>query len=114
MNEVTTVRPAELSITPLFQSSVSESPVNIFRQKITSQSADAKRMSWVWRSPGAKLLLSPKIVLEFDVDVTIPCKWSKALNISSISLANDLGIANAHATFACHSHRLRWSRGCVW
>ena len=100
MNEVTTVRPAELSITPLFQSSVSESPVNIFRQKITSQSADAKRMSWVWRSPGAKLLLSPKIVLEFDVDVTIPCKWSKALNISSISLANDLGIANAHATFA--------------
>ena len=70
MNEVTTVRPAELSITPLFQSSVSESPVNIFRQKITSQSADAKRMSWVWRSPGAKLLLSPKIVLEFDVDVT--------------------------------------------
>jgi hypothetical protein len=94
MNEVTTIRPAELSITPLFQSSVSESPVNVFRQKITSQSADAKRMSWTWRAPGAKLLLSPTMYLEFNVEVNIPARWSKLANISSISLPQDVGLVN--------------------
>ena len=95
MQEVITIRPAELSITPKFQSAVSEAPVNLFRQKITSQSADAKRMSWTWRSPGANLLLSPNLVLEFDIEVDIPCKFSKLANISSISLPQDVGtVAN--------------------
>ena len=51
MNEVVTVRPSVLSIAPLFQSSVEESPTNIMRMRVKAQAADDRRMSWVFRSP---------------------------------------------------------------
>ena len=85
MNEVVTVRPSNLSIAPLFQSSVSESPSNIFRQVVSAQSADARRMSWVWRSPGANLLLNPNAHIQFQIKVTVPHNFSKAINCAPLN-----------------------------
>ena len=34
MNEVVTIRPANLTIAPLFQSSVSEHPTNIYKMTV--------------------------------------------------------------------------------
>ena len=101
MNEVVTVRPSSLSIAPLFQSSVSESPSNIFYQKVLSQSADARRMSFVWRSPGAQLLLSPSATLQFTLKVTVPHFISKAMNVASVAQRQNVRppIANGSAAF---------------
>jgi len=84
MNEVVTVRPSTLSIAPLFQSSVSESPSNIFKQTVMNQSADLRRMSFVWRSPGANLLMNPSAYISFQVVVNVPHNISKAYNIAAI------------------------------
>ena len=84
MQEVTTIRPANLSITPLFQSALSEGPVSLYRMKITSQSADARRASFVWRAPSSRLLLNPLIYYECEFDVTIPHKFSKLYNSASV------------------------------
>ena len=84
MQEVTTIRPANLSITPLFQSALSEGPVSLYRMKVTSQSADARRASWVFRAPSSRLLLNPLIYCEMSFDVTVPRKFSKVYNSASI------------------------------
>ena len=84
MQEVTTIRPSNLSMTPLFQSSVIETPVSLFRMKVTSQSADAKRASFVWRAPSTRLLLNPLVYYEANFFVTIPNKFSKAYNMASV------------------------------
>ena len=89
MQEVTTIRPANLSITPLFQSALSEGAVSLYRMKITSQSADARRASFVWRAPSSLLLLNPLIYYEATFDVTIPRKFSKVYNCASIQQPGD-------------------------
>ena len=91
MQEVTTIRPASTSISPLFQSALSEAPVNLFRMKVQSQAADAKRMSFVWRAPGVQLLLSPLAYLEFEVEVVVPHAFSRLYNVASIQQAQNVG-----------------------
>ena len=84
MQEVTTIRPSNLSMTPLFQSSVIETPVSLFRMKVTSQSADAKRASFVWRAPATRLLLNPLVYYSAEFYVTVPNKFSKLYNMASV------------------------------
>ena len=89
MQEVTTIRPSNLSMTPLFQSSVIETPVSLFRMKVTSQSADAKRASFVWRAPATRLLLNPLVYYEAEFYVTVPNKFSKLYNMASVQQPSD-------------------------
>ena len=89
MQEVTTIRPSNLSITPLFQSALSEGAVSLYRMKVTSQSADARRASFVWRAPSSRLLLNPLIYYEASFDVTVPRKFSKVYNSASIQQPAD-------------------------
>ena len=94
MNEVVTIRPSNISIAPLFQSSVSEHPTNIFKMKVTSQSADARRMSFVFRSPGNKLLLSPAAYIQFQLKVTVPHNYCRAVNIAPVDARQNVAPNN--------------------
>ena len=100
MQEVSTIRPSNLSITPLFRSAITETPVSLFRMKVSSQSADARRASFVWRAPSTRLLLNPLVYYEASFKVTVPQKFSKAFNMASVQqpIGNTQGDAVADAT----------------
>ena len=68
---------------------VTETPVNLFRMKVQSSSADARRASFNFRSPAGKLLLNPKIYYQADFVVTVPQKYSKMMNMASIQQKQD-------------------------
>jgi hypothetical protein len=95
MNEVVTVRPANLTIAPLFQSSVEEAPTNVFKMSVKAQSADERRMSFVFRSPGNNLLLSPSAYVQFQIRVTVPHNYCAALNQLAISARQNGGVPGA-------------------
>ena len=84
MQEMVTIRPAELEIAPTFQGSVHECPVNVYRMKIAAQSADSRRFSFAWRSPGNNLICSPQGFIEFDLICHIPYNFTEAEALSAI------------------------------
>lgn len=84
MQEMVTIRPADLEIAPTFQGSVHECPVNVYRMKIAAQSADARRFSFAWRSPGNNLIASPQGFIEFDLICHIPYNFTEAEALSAI------------------------------
>ena len=84
MQEMITIRPAELEVAPTFQGSVHECPVNVYRMKIQAQSADSRRFSFTWRSPGNNLICSPQGFIEFDLVCHLPYNFTEAEALSSI------------------------------
>ena len=84
MQEMITIRPAELEVAPTFQGSVHECPVNVYRMKIQAQSADARRFSFAWRSPGNNLICSPQGFVEFDLACHIPYNFTESEALSAI------------------------------
>ena len=83
MNEVVTIRPAELEFTPGFRASVHETPVNVYRMKVDAQSSDARRFSFSWRAPGNNLLCSPQAYVEFDMCVHVPMAYTEEEALSA-------------------------------
>ena len=84
MQEVVTIRPAELEIAPTFQGSVHECPTNVYRMKIQAQSADARRFSFAWRSPGNNLICSPQGFVEFSLNCHIPYNFTESEALGAI------------------------------
>ena len=84
MQEMITIRPAELEVAPTFQGSVHECPVNVYRMKIQAQSADARRFSFAWRSPGNNLICSPQGFVEFDLVCHIPYNFTEEEALSAL------------------------------
>ena len=84
MQEVITIRPAELEVAPTFQGSLHETPVNVYRMKVDAQSADSRRMSFGWRAPGNNLLCSPQAYLEFDLVCQVPYTYTEPEAVSSL------------------------------
>ena len=84
MQEMITIRPAELEVAPTFQGSVHECPVNVYRMKIQAQSADSRRFSFTWRSPGNNLICSPQGFVEFDLICHLPYNFTEAEALSAI------------------------------
>ena len=70
--DVIVTRPSDLHIAPTFQPNVHETPVNLYRLKVSAQSFDNRRMSFTWRAPGNRLLCSPQAYLEFELVCHIP------------------------------------------
>ena len=83
MNEVVTIRPAELEFTPGFRASVHETPVNVYRMKVDAQSSDPRRFSFSWRAPGNNLLCSPQAYVEFDLCVHVPMAFTEEEALSA-------------------------------
>ena len=101
MQEVVTIRPAELEVAPTFQGSLHETPVNIYRMKVDAQSADARRMSFGWRAPGNNLLCSPQAYLEFELDCQIPYTYTESEAVSAFygMVDRSLGADNVNDAF---------------
>ena len=101
MQEMITIRPAELEVAPTFQGSVHECPVNVYRMKIQAQSADSRRFSFAWRSPGNNLICSPQGFIEFDLNCHVPYNFTEAEALSAIcghvDRSADTAIANGAA-----------------
>ena len=100
MQEMVTIRPAELEIAPTFQGSVHECPVNVYRMKIAAQSADSRRFSFAWRSPGNNLICSPQGFIEFDLVCHIPYNFTEAEAMSAICGHVDRSSGDGGATSA--------------
>ena len=79
---VVSIRPAEQEVAqPSFVPSVISSPANIYLQEIQAQTADERRMAFVWRSPSAGLVLSPLAYAKFRIQIksssaSRPPTWS--------------------------------------
>ena len=84
MQEVITIRPAELEVAPTFQGSLHETPVNVYRMKVDAQSFDSRRFSFSFRSPGNRLICSPQAFIEFELDCHVPYNYTEAEALSSL------------------------------
>ena len=76
-------RPSYLTDGVEFQGSLQESPANVFYQTVKASranlSAGQGRFQFQWRSVADSLLMSPTVLLRFQIDVTMPSYYSQAL-----------------------------------
>ena len=76
-------RPSYLTDGVEFQGSLQESPANVFYQTVKASranlSAGQGRFQFQWRSVADSLLMSPTVLLRFQVDVTMPSYYSQVL-----------------------------------
>jgi len=72
-------RPTYLTDANEFQASLIESPSNIFYQKVNASRATMQRMQFQWRSVSDNLLMSPVVMLRFQLKITCPQLWSQVL-----------------------------------
>ena len=72
-------RPTYLTDANEFQASLIESPANIFYQKVNASRATLNRMQFQWRSVSDNLLMSPVVMLRFQLKITCPQLWNQVL-----------------------------------
>ena len=76
-------RPSYLTDGVEFQGSLQESPANVFYQSVKASRASLRggqgRFQFQWRSVADSLLMSPTVLLRFEVDVTLPTYYSQAM-----------------------------------
>ena len=75
-------RPSYLTDGLEFQGHLTESPANIFYQKVrasraTMSAEGSGRMQFQWRSVSDNLLMSPTVLLRFKLKITSPQVWSQ-------------------------------------
>ena len=93
-NQVVSIRPAFLEVAqPSFVPSVTSSPANVYLQTVDAQSHDARRMSWVFRSPSSGLILSPLAYAKFQIKITAPYKMNRADMVGTLLGAIDDQVA---------------------
>jgi hypothetical protein len=81
-------RPSYLTDGLEFQGSLVESPANIFYQRIKASRASlvggAGRMQFQWRSVSDNLLMSPTVMLRFQLKVKSPVLWNQVLQYIAV------------------------------
>ena len=82
-------RPSYLTDGLEFQGSLVESPANIFYQRVkasraTIASTGAGRMQFQWRSVSDNLLMSPTVMLRFQLRITSPVVWNQVLQYIAV------------------------------
>ena len=70
-------RPSYLTDGVEFQGSLTESPANVFYQRVNASIASLNRMQFQWRSVSDQLLVSPVIMLRFRIKVQCPQLWNQ-------------------------------------
>ena len=95
-------RPTYLTDANEFQASLIESPANIFYQKVNASRATMQRMQFQWRSVSDNLLMSPVVMLRFQLKITCPQLWSQVLAYMNVDgvishKANGNAFAGLHA-----------------
>ena len=77
-------RPSYLTDGLEFQGSLTESPANIFYQSVKASRASIDsggmgRFQFQWRSVSDNLLMSPTVMLRFQLEITCPQVWNQVL-----------------------------------
>ena len=78
-------RPPFLTDGGEFRGSLIESPANIFYQKVNASRATLNRMQFQWRSVSDNLLLSPTVMLRFQLEITCLQQWNQLVSYLSVN-----------------------------
>ena len=78
-------RPPFLTDGGEFRGSLIESPANIFYQKVNASRATLNRMQFQWRSVSDNLLLSPTVMLRFQLEIICPQIWNQLVSYVSVN-----------------------------
>ena len=112
-------RPPYLADGPEFQGSLIESPANIFYQQVKASRASIDtggmgRFQFQWRSVSDNLLMSPTVMLRFQLEINCPQVWNQVLAYCAVpgvraakadlnavgTYAANVGANNSGAVFA--------------
>ena len=82
-------RPSYLTDGLEFQASLTESPANIFYQKVKASRGSISaqgsgRMQFQWRSVSDNLLMSPTVMLRFRLQIRCPVIWNQVLQYIAV------------------------------
>ena len=77
-------RPSYLTDGVEFQGSLTESPANVFYQRVNASIASLNRMQFQWRSVSDQLLVSPVMMLRFKIEVQTPQLWNQLVSYCSV------------------------------
>ena len=77
-------RPSYLTDGVEFQGSLTESPANVFYQRVNASIASLSRMQFQWRSVSDQLLVSPVMMLRFRIKVQCPQLWNQLTSFCSV------------------------------
>ena len=77
-------RPSYLTDGVEFQGSLTESPANVFYQRVNASIASLSRMQFQWRSVSDQLLVSPVLMLRFKIKVQCPQLWNQLTSYCSV------------------------------
>ena len=77
-------RPSYLTDGVEFQGSLTESPANVFYQRVNASIASLNRMQFQWRSVSDQLLVSPVMMLRFKIEVQSPQLWNQLTSYCSV------------------------------
>ena len=77
-------RPSYLTDGVEFQGSLTESPANVFYQRVNASIASLNRMQFQWRSVSDQLLVSPVMMLRFKIEVQSPQLWDQLTSYCSV------------------------------
>ena len=94
-------RPSYLTDGLEFQGSLTESPANIFYQQVKASRASIDsggmgRFQFQWRSVSDNLLMSPTVMLRFQLEITCPQIWNQVLAycaVPGVRAAKAVGVA---------------------
>ena len=97
-------RPSYLTDGVEFQGSLTESPANVFYQRVNASIASLSRMQFQWRSVSDQLLVSPVMMLRFHIKVQCPQLWNQLTSYCSVhglqTLAANRADIHIHQTLA--------------
>ena len=100
-------RPSYLTDGLEFQGSLTESPANIFYQRVSASRASISaqgsgRFQFQWRSVSDNLLMSPTVMLRFQLEISCPQIWNQVLAYCAVPgvRAARLDGDNAAVTYA--------------
>ena len=97
-------RPSYLTDGVEFQGSLTESPANVFYQRVNASIASLSRMQFQWRSVSDQLLVSPVMMLRFKLEVQSSQLWDQLTaycNIHGVQTTTQDVAANAIGSTTC-------------
>ena len=95
-------RPSYLTDGLEFQGSLTESPANIFYQQVKASRASIDsggmgRFQFQWRSVSDNLLMSPTVMLRFQLEISCPQIWNQVLAYCAVPGVRAAKLDAAHA-----------------
>ena len=97
IENVRVYRQDEFRFAPSYSVEMTESAVQIFRQKTDALHADETRMSFAIKSPGVGVILSPQLILQMDWEIKCPAGFDYRQALGPIYQALDQRASDAAA-----------------